>query len=496
MRPLMFLFFTLALAIISVESIADASHLSQSFRLRRISSALTGTNPTPKDYSDLKDAILRGELDLFLNSYVDQIFASDQFVDLMEVLVEELFRMKSFSDSDFDSAVSYRKSNSFNFLVREIIQNNRPWKDLLIAHDYKAFGIDGGFASIPSDFGYFRILQPQLPPTLTGVVSGPPDGTNTSYEEGIAIGFPMSEPRIAGALTTARFTARYSTTAVNKNRGRAAAVLRIFLCDDLVAAIPDNKKGKDDLLNLIYPDTADITDSDRKNSNLLTDSIHGSNPDCRACHYKLDPIGKSFSSIGLVLSPFAQSSELVFKRPNGDIHRENTAGIGDMGEKISNTPEYVSCQVNHFWNWFYGDKDLELDKQQLLEQKFVALNGRFKDFVKLLVLDENFYLKPKADFQLARDVLNVFQRCDTCHKDVTTDTPRFSKWPIGGGVEEMKYWLLEISEQLDLPHDGQDRKMPPSESPWHPSKEQIQSIKAWINSGAPDLDGKPQVEDI
>ena len=70
------------------------------------------------------------------------------------------------------------------------------------------------------------------------------------------VSFAENDLRLAGALTTPLFFSRYATTGINKNRRRAAAIFRIFLCDKMTAAIPAMETIDDATFNLLYPEMA------------------------------------------------------------------------------------------------------------------------------------------------------------------------------------------------------------------------------------------------
>jgi hypothetical protein len=163
--------------------------------------------------------------------------------------------------------------------------------------------------------------RPELPFSPTGIALGEREfrgfGGQNEARENYLHEFNSSDKRIAGALTTERFFARNINTALNKNRKRAAAVFRIFLCDEMEAAIAETDNNFDFLLDLVFPKTGSITSSDAV-AVLNNENDHGNRADCMSCHYKLDPMGKNFGGSGVSLAPIAFKGALSYETSKGE----------------------------------------------------------------------------------------------------------------------------------------------------------------------------------
>lgn len=85
------------------------------------------------------------------------------------------------------------------------------------------------------------------------------------------------------------FFYQYKNSSTNFNRRRSAAVLRTFFCDDLVPIdiIADNLDHGDD-------------------------GGHASDPGCRACHYRLDPMAGFFRQMGRQGTYFGADEAYIF----------------------------------------------------------------------------------------------------------------------------------------------------------------------------------------
>lgn len=157
----------------------------------------------------------------------------------MQINLEELYRLHSLTApphiKTFENITSdYNRNNSLSRLFRDLIAENLPWSSLLLSHKYTLYPLSGDSFNL-SDFGFFGAVV-KTPFSESGLIENP-DAENIETRELQEVSFPIEDPRIAGSLTTARFFNRYTNTALNKNRRRAAAVFRIFLCDSMEAAI-------------------------------------------------------------------------------------------------------------------------------------------------------------------------------------------------------------------------------------------------------------------
>lgn len=485
---------------------AEASGLSPIAKLNRISQTVRGHGVTLAERKDLEFAIANNSIDAFLTQKIDEYLASPEHVHKMELRLEDLFRLKIFSsientlDENFvlqpgDPTLSkYNKENALNYLFREIAEKNLSWDQLLNRKSYRFFNrarsqFQSDFGM--QDYGFISALVPDLK-SITGVYSD-----NISTDKFKDIQFDANDLRIAGSITTSRFLSRYVTTGLNKNRRRAAAIFRIFLCDSMSASIPSSAGQDDAIFDLMYPHDNSMTENELRQMMQQSDSIHGSKADCKACHFKLDPMGKTLLMSSMALSPKANSGALSFKRENQIINIP-VRGIGELGQAITQQPEYLRCQTQHFWNWIIGEnKLLSSDRLDTLSSEFDRVGRRPNDFIKILMNQPEFYEVniPLTENALrAKQVKTILQKCQNCHKDQTNSNapyyfPDFTKWPIGGSSQEMQSWVQKISHELDLAHEGENPTMPPKSAPWRLTIKEIDVLKNWVDLGAPDENG-------
>ncbi|QLY23886.1 DUF1588 domain-containing protein [Bdellovibrio sp. KM01] len=480
--------------LLSAAASAQEKSLSDSSYLNKLSMALRGYAPSMEEYSNLQKAqSAPGGSAAFLQESIQNYMQTPHYRERMVLRIDDLLFLKASSTNLVlnppttarnNGFLDYKQLSSTQNLSRAIAKNNLSWDKLLTGKDYTVPYFEGENYNELAFYDGPRGTKQDL--TYSFLDINPPS-TPPKFAD---IHFAENDPRIAGVITTQRFYARYTTTALNKNRRRAAAVFRIFLCDPMAAAIPevhDTSKLKD----LIFPANGQVSESQVRE--ILSDK-HGTQEDCMKCHYKLDPLGATLRASPLVLHERPSSGSLVYRRANGEMVNQHVAGVGELAKVITEQPEYAACQVGYFWNWFIGsDMPRTAEINQELVAKFNQLNRKTNDFVAYIVSRPEFRQRKLSTPQsaMASNVRAFLQRCDSCHMSQQPHLPQFAKWPIGDACSA-KSWLRQISKELDLEHGGENRNMPPEDG-FRPSKGDLKLIKQWIELGAPDDQGKVMV---
>ncbi|MES2964903.1 MAG: hypothetical protein V4760_13510, partial [Bdellovibrionota bacterium] len=336
---------------------------------------------------------------------------------------------------------------------------------------------------------------PQLPSDGVGSIQADylkkPIADKPSYP----VSFAPDDVRVAGALTTARFSARYNTTVLNKNRKRAAAVFKIFFCDAMTPNVPANGDKHYEFVEATFPEKFEVTEETIRSMAAGTDK-HGTDKDCVACHYKLDPMGKVFQTSALALHPRPAAGALVFTRlVTGELITVPGKGIGDVAKAITQQPEYETCQVKWFWKEFIGqDAKLPVQDRPAWVKKFNAVGRKTNDFVLELVTSDQFRRRPveppPPELVTFDKVEDLLQRCDSCHAREMT-IPQFSSLPIGGSQTLHEETVKGMIDRLDRA-DGDKKKMPKESAGWKTSE--IELVRKWLAQGARDEFGKPTIQ--
>jgi hypothetical protein len=488
-----------------ISSVCICETLTSAALLNKISQSTRGQ---PADVTDLKkinNLVSEIEKRQFIELKTDQYLTTQEYSNKMSLRLIELFQFKAAINLK-----QIQKNSTINFFD-QMTKNNLTWDALLTG---KKYTLNTQFVSLdlnppPDDVGFFGMLT-SLPASDNGYIKSINSVENIPTPT-LEVSFAETEPQIAGAVTTPLFFERYGTTGLNKNRRRAAAMFRIFLCDKMKASIPAEAHIDEATYNILYPNeqpqinsnTANgMTQEEIKKILNKSDDIHGTRADCMSCHSKLDPMGKVFSNSGSLLSSVPSSGRLYYKSSVGQIIDQPVDNLNQMGQVIIQQNEYVTCQIKQFWNWYIGE-DLVVDsvKMDQLKTEFNRVGRKTNDFVKSLVLSSEF-AERKAHNEirdLAVNVKKYFQQCQGCHNaDSMYSGTDLTKWPLGNPNsprDNPEFWLKKITKVLDLDHGGLKRSMPPKvqDGGFIPSKQELEMVQKWIQLGGPDELGQVQV---
>ena len=490
---------------------AQAIELKSAALLNKMSMTLTGKPAATADQVAVSKIQDLTEQKAFIDQKIDQYMKTADYAQKVVFNLYELFQFKNPESARYKieryDARTYAPYST-NILFRSLAESNLSWDMILKSKNYTLTTNYVGMNSQLSntDFGFVGSVM-DLPNPGDGYANF--DKYTESPLAARNIQFDEDDSRIAGALTTPPFFTRYATTGINKNRRRAAAIFRIFLCDSMSASIPAATGIDTALYDILYPksesnvgNSAGMTENEVLAILNKDDQIHGTRADCRSCHNKLDPMGSIFTtspaSLGSMPSPGALSyNDSLGRKVNIPVN-----GIGEMAEALTKQDDYVRCQINHFWKWYIGvDVPMTEARMTELKQTFEKVNRRTNDFTKSLLLSKEFSVRelPNELRDLATNVKGFLQRCQSCHNtSADYSGPNLTKWPMGSNQNDPKnnnqYWISQISESLDLSHQGLNRTMPPApqNGGFIPSKHELNMITAWIKNGAPDETGKPQ----
>jgi hypothetical protein len=475
-----------------------AEPASYDTRLIKLSKSIRGTPPSMQDRQSLQAAVASGSAESYLQIKAQEYLKSPLFTLKLKQKVDELMRfIPQTAQSRTPETKTGDLATAYDTLVLELISANKSWDQLLTNKTYSTYEEDaysqGGEAAYYETLGadsqekfefndVFKTYDPHYDGTL------PPKTVHN---------FAENDPRLAGVLTTPRFFNRYVNTALNKNRRRAAAVYRIFLCDTMIPSVPatDSKSQMTDF-DKIFPNHSGLSESQIRKS--AAGNIHGQQADCMKCHYKLDPLGQTFGFSATTLAPMPSPGALRYQGYDGRKVDIRVGGLAELGKKITEQPEYAKCQVSNFWRWYIGkDVNLSATREEDLIKVFNKVGRKPQDFISYLVTLPEFKEKPAIlteDQLLARGVVKIFKNCNSCHDtDDDADVPDLTNLPYSKDPRRREGIVNAIKKELDIEHNGAKATMPPKDSLWKLSQDEFATIQKWITRGAPDFQGVPQV---
>jgi hypothetical protein len=483
--------------------------LSAESTLRKMSLHIRGIPPTAQEYEALAAHRSEDAKGKFIAEKAGEYLASERHVKRMKFRLTEKFRLLTPALSSNTDQSNIRnisvEQNSLNDLFESLARDNLSWDTLLNGKKYRLYPLQSELGSqsfrIISDFDFYRNIAPHLPGGHQGSVIDTLFRDIQTPTEPVELEFPQDDLRIAGALTTQRFLGRYTTTALNKNRRRAAAVFEAFLCDPMIPAIGSGADRKHEFLDSSFAENFQVTVPGVVEIKALlnSDQSHGTDPQCMACHSKLDPMGQTFQGNGITIHPEPFSGRLYFKRSSTETVDLPVRGIGELAQKITEQPEYVECQIQWFWTQFIG-KDVPLTSSKMAELKneFERVGRRTNDFIRAIVASPEFRQRPQNDEPLRfGQVQSLLKRCDSCHSNEGY-MPSFSVLPIGFSKTEKEQtnWLIKTQERLLLPIGHKDHMPKDHKQNW--TDKDFSMVVEWLKHGARDNDGTPllKVENI
>ncbi|MBL7545026.1 MAG: DUF1588 domain-containing protein [Bdellovibrionaceae bacterium] len=487
----------------------DMRELKIEEKLKKLSFVLRGKNPTAQEYADIAekakttsaDIVLQAKAAEYVNTTAFSIKFTNKTADLFRINqlafnFGDILKFDSFNDDAVTNPSGKYKFDpaTFHLFVREIFEQNQSWTELLNKKSYyvifSQYDLDTPFDVIPFYAPLAPSIQKYTVYPVEKIISTDLETYDLNRYTAIKLNFPKNDKRLGGVLTTPSFMSRYVTTGVNKNRKRAAAIFRTFLCKDMVASIPVPKDGVDENKKLALLGEGQYTENDITTHTKMA-QVHGQNIDCNQCHKQLDPMGNLFNYMPMTVSQNSASGGLHYYNEAGEFVRKDIDGIGQLGQVITSEKDYYSCQVKHFWKWIHGENSLlDPQKELALVEKFKSVNQKPKDFVRYLVSEKEFY-SPKQYTEAQISTIGAFKtlkKCQSCHnQQVEDDEVQNLNWYeiIGDKKnQDRDDWIKRIASQL------RKDKMPPREARKDFTDQELERLKKWISSGAPDFEGK------
>ncbi|MCS6837756.1 MAG: DUF1588 domain-containing protein [Bdellovibrionaceae bacterium] len=520
---------------------------------RKLKQHLLGQPLTIDEIKEFRNAVNKNMTQSYLEQKINEYFKKDEYVLRMRYRLMDLFDLRRRLTKVMSDP--FTPEDSLTFLIDELFRENLSWDQLLLRKSYRFPVLSEriGLAQLIKTKSFIQEKRAMIPDFVfwspyhskgLWVANGKEvsfdmlsliwielnnynqllkrqqnlignEKTSILGEESAvtaSITFPDDDPRFAGILTTARFVERYSTTDVNKNRGRAAFVFRVFLCDPMQPVIPPPKDPKASHFPVLFEEELPEI-KDHKTFHASADQIiqetqeskHGTDHRCMSCHYKLDPMGQVFQSMGVLAPIRAFPGRLTFKNMDGQLVDIPVTGLGGLAEQIVKQKDYVACQVSHLWKQFIGrDYPLTPDRHEELISIFNKLGRRPNDFIRYLVQSQEFRYpppQPKTAVMHGQEegtdevitfskVKFLLQRCDSCH-GVMPHIPSFASWD-SQTLRHQTEWLLKMQDRVNSTDPA--RRMPMDANNWNPND--LMMIRTWLSQGAPDDQGQPTIPSV
>ncbi len=355
---------------------SNDDRLSGDALVRRLSFDLRGFPPDP---ADLERARTEG-----WQAVRDQYLADPALEERLVYLLAERWhtRVDAFDIVPLDYGLDVSQEYAFERAVGEeplrvaarIIAEDRPWSELVTA-----------------DWTMTEDILATVWPLSTD--PGETGWRRAQYNDG--------RPN-AGILSSNGLWWRYTSTSSNMNRGRAAAISRLLLCEDY----------------LVRPVRFST-------SNINTDGVESavrSDPYCLGCHASLDPIAASLFGFWW-LSLYSEIEETTYHAERealwGDVlgvapawYGAPIAGLSELGFAVASDSRYYTCAVQTFAESLWQRPTTGDDAQVLedLRQHLLAEDTRIRPLLAAIT-ETDAYRDPNPRLlhhdQLRQSVLTL-----------------------------------------------------------------------------------------
>ncbi len=323
--------------------------------LRRVSLDTRGVLPSAEELDAVEADPSK------VDTYRDQFMDDERFEDRLVSLFAErwLTRLDKFEiqyyDYQLDPELEFEFERSVGEeplrLMARIAMLDKPWTDVVTAN--------------------YTVANETL--ASLWPLSYPEGGSGwelSSYTDG--------RPAV-GVLATNGLWWRYVTNISNMNRSRAAAIMRLLLCQDVLSR-PVSLSGQ-----------VSISDEDG-----IADAI-ANNPSCIACHASVDPLASALFGWWTVISynPDEMGSYHAEREELGGLYLGSDPaffgqalnGFVDLGPAIANDSRFYSCTAKSAAELFWRRPLEEGDWPRVedLRDEFLGDGLLYRDLVKAVM---------------------------------------------------------------------------------------------------------------
>ena len=340
----------------------ESTPLHKERAIRRISITLLGRSPYPSEMDRWKEQELE--------DVIDDMFEQPELFDQLTFFFTQwlLTRVEDFNltyhDYHLDSSLEYEFLRSIGEeaprLMSYVATQNTPWTDIVTAN-----------YTLSND-----ILLEIWPLELVDSINSNEEWFLTKYTDGRPSG---------GVLMSNGLWWRYYTTPNNNNRARAAALMNLFLCENLL------------LRPILFQATA-LLEADEINNVIQTD------PACIGCHNALDPLASAF--FGFWWFDIYDRGELSRYHPEREFLGEESDYLNtsmayfgqpmytpaELGIFVSQDPRFLTCTVEKTAQLLWQRNIQQEDHTRLAyyRNQFVASSLSYQSLLKMILLDDEF----------------------------------------------------------------------------------------------------------
>ncbi len=465
-------------AITSAQSLSQDRSFFELFNLRHGLYTLPFDDFSPEAFTEIQlpppsaTLPLSTQRDIFYDQTLLLFEKSIQLSD--EELLIEYPRLCAISMS-FQGFFTSGPISLFRLLGIPYLNVYSPLKDQTLGFIYCDQSTTPQLADLP----FYRDFFKSFVPFLQSLKSLSRDFSKEKYQiDSLTDLQRLPEEIFESQLTYQKFliATTLPNSSTNRNRRRSAYILKHFFCDDLTPINVEAPSGHTD--------------------------VHGQNPSCYACHYKLDPMAGFFKDLGTFFNDFSESDTITFDdnktvdrkdyqkywlKPNSNdewnigyiqstqfndlnLYGEN---LEDLHQILKTSPEVKKCFVKKALEYATDTSQVfdpgfidDLTKK-FIEQEQTSPREAFKNLFRQIALSKTFQ-KNNRDPDLCYDlkpgavskgrppceVASVLEvHCVKCHNNVA-----------GVSGLDLSRWITLNNGTMGFPHKHNHKQLSHEES--------------------------------
>lgn len=346
-------------------------------KAERLSFFLWNTSPD----TELLEAAASGALhtEKGLLKQANRLLASPRVEDGVRAFFEDMLHFDRFATFSKDAAIYPKFTNDGTEASRE--QTLRTIVEVLLTEkgDYRDL---------------FTTRKTFLNPLMGSVygVPVPKITANGAPDPWVPYTYPADDPRAAGILMHASFTALHSHPGRTSPTLRGKAIREILMCQH----VPDPPG------NVEFTVVQDTANPVYKTARSRLEA-HATEPMCTGCHKITDPMGLAMENFDAAAGfRTTENGEVI--DTSGSIDGQKFANAVELGQVIHDHPATTDCIVNRVYSYAAGREPTkgEGDWMKYLKGTFVEHGHRFPDLMRTIVTSNAFYRVAEPQTQDAR----------------------------------------------------------------------------------------------
>ena len=346
-------------------------------KAERLSFFLWNTSPD----TELLEAAASGALhtEKGLLKQANRLLASSRVEDGVRAFFEDMLHFDRFATFSKDAAIYPKFTNDATEASRE--QTLRTIVEVLLTDkgDYRDL---------------FTTRKTFLNPLMGSVygVPVPKITANGAPDPWVPHTYPADDPRAAGILMHASFTALHSHPGRTSPTLRGKAIREILMCQH----VPD---PPGDVEFTVVQDTENPV---YKTARTRLEA-HATEPMCTGCHKITDPMGLAMENFDAAAGfRTTENGEVI--DTSGSIDGKVFNNAVELGQVIHDHPAVTNCLVNRVYAYAAGREPTkgEGEWMKYLKSTFVENGHRYPDLMRTIVTSDAFYRVAEPQTQDAR----------------------------------------------------------------------------------------------